>query len=158
MCEFVWIRKRGVPIQSGRPAFLLYAGERLVAVAVVVAVVMIAMVLAPFVALVLQAFVGLVAFVPPMISLPAVIAIALDGFMQPPIAVSRAAIAIVPIIRLRVRCACEKQKSAQQCRSQYCAAENFPACAEKHAHGTLPVWPRPAGGGVGHTFQTRREL
>ena len=83
-----------------------------IAVAIVIAMLapfMLApLVFTPFTACALQALVGFMTLMAPMARLRAVIPEALDRFVEPPIGIGRAAIAVIPIIRLRAGRSSEK--------------------------------------------------
>src|SRR2546421_10345524 len=80
-------------------------------------------------------------FMPPVGSLQAVVAEVLDRFMQAPIAVRRAPVAIIPIIGLRAGCASKEQKPAEcDCR-QYSLAEHGLQQMLMQLHNILPRTP-----------------
>src|SRR5882762_4828672 len=78
---------------------------------------------------------------PPVPSLWAVEAKVLDRFMQAPIAVRRAPVAIIPILRLRTGCASKEQKPAEYGCRQYSLAEHGLQQMLMQLHNILPRTP-----------------
>src|SRR6266571_9335534 len=72
----------------------------------------------------LQPFIGFVALMPPVAGFRAVVAEALNRYVETPIGVRRAPVAIVPIIRLGAGRAGKEQESAERDSRQCCFAEH----------------------------------
>src|SRR5882762_3077557 len=93
---------------------------------------------------------------PPVRSLWAVVAKVLDRFMQAPIAVRRAPVAIIPIIRLRAGCASKEQKPAEcGCRQQNLAEHGLQQMLMQFDN-TLRRTPPRLGQGPRPVHQTHR--
>src|SRR5258707_12712901 len=94
----------------------------------------------------LQPFVGFMALMPPVAGFRAVVAEVLDRYVETPIGVRRAPVAIVPFICLGAGRAGKEQESAERGRRQCCFAEHRFQQMLMQSHNILPrASPRLVG-------------